>query len=142
MLPFTGYNMADYWGHWLEMADATTPDALPKIFSVNWFRRGADGSFLWPGFGENSRVLEWVSRRVAGEVDAVDTPLGRIPVAGDLQLDGVDLADGAIEGLFEIDRDSWGYEADLIAEYFEQFGDRLPAAMADQLATLRSRLAQ
>jgi phosphoenolpyruvate carboxykinase (GTP) len=142
MLPFTGYNMADYWGHWLEMADATTTDALPKIFSVNWFRRGAGGSFLWPGFGENSRVLEWVSRRVAGEVDAVDTPLGRIPVAGDLQLDGIELADGAIEGLFEIDADSWGYETDMIAEYFAQFGDRLPAAMADQLAALRARLAE
>jgi phosphoenolpyruvate carboxykinase (GTP) len=142
MLPFTGYNMADYWGHWLEMADATTADALPKIFSVNWFRRGADGSFLWPGFGENSRVLEWVSRRVAGEADAVDTPLGRIPVAGDLQLDGIDLADGAIDSLFEIDTDSWGYEADMIADYFEQFGDKLPAAMADQLAALRARLAE
>ena len=142
MLPFTGYNMADYWGHWLEMADATTADALPKIFSVNWFRRGADGSFLWPGFGENSRVLEWVSRRVAGEASAVDTPLGRVPIAGDLQLDGIDLADGAIDSLFEIDTDSWGYEADMIAEYFEQFGDKLPAAMADQLAALRARLAE
>lgn len=142
MLPFTGYNMADYWGHWLEMADATTVDALPKIFSVNWFRRGADGSFLWPGFGENSRVLEWVSRRVAGEADAVDTPLGRVPVAGDLELDGLGLSDDAIEALFEIDTDSWGLEADMIAEYFAQFGDRLPAAMADQLAQLRVRLAQ
>lgn len=140
MLPFTGYNMADYWGHWLEMADATTADKLPRIFSVNWFRRGADGSFLWPGFGENSRVLEWVARRVDGEADAVDTPLGRIPMEGDLKLEGLELNDGVIEALFDIDSASWGLEADMIEEYFAQFGDKLPDEMQDQLAQLRTRL--
>ncbi len=140
MLPFCGYNMADYWGHWLEIGKATTPDKLPRVFQVNWFRKGADGSFLWPGFGENSRVIEWAIRRVEGEVDAVDTPIGRAPVAGDLNLEGLDIAPSVVEELFAVNPSTWLAEADLTDEYFAKFGDRLPAELAEQLEQLKIRL--
>jgi phosphoenolpyruvate carboxykinase (GTP) len=140
MLPFCGYNMADYWGHWLEIGKATTPDKLPRVFQVNWFRKGADGSFLWPGFGENSRVIEWAIRRVEGEVDAVDTPIGRAPVAGDLNLEGLDIAPSVVEELFAVNPGTWLAEADMTDEYFAKFGDRLPAELAEQLEQLKIRL--
>ena len=140
MLPFCGYNMADYWGHWLKIGGFTSPDKLPRIYSVNWFRRDADGRFLWPGFGDNSRVLEWIIRRVEGTVDAVETPIGRLPVLSELDLDGVEISTEDLEELFRLDRGSWKAEADLTEEYFEQFGDRVPQAMLDQLTALRERL--
>ncbi|MDD9206867.1 phosphoenolpyruvate carboxykinase (GTP) [Georgenia sp. 10Sc9-8] len=139
MLPFCGYNMADYWGHWLAMGERLG-DRAPRIFQVNWFRKGADGSYLWPGFGENSRVLEWVLRRVNGEVAAVDAPTGRLPQPGDLDVDGLGLDGAALRELFAVDPESWSAEADLTEEYFVTFGDRLPAEMTDQLAALRERL--
>ncbi|WP_043497372.1 phosphoenolpyruvate carboxykinase (GTP) [Georgenia sp. SUBG003] len=139
MLPFCGYNMADYWGHWLEMGEKLG-DRAPRIFQVNWFRKGADGKFLWPGFGENSRVLEWALRRVNGEVGAVDAATGRLPRPEDLNLDGIDVADDELRELFAVDPRSWAAEADLTEEYFSQFGSRLPDAMTDQLANLRERL--
>ncbi|WP_345215446.1 phosphoenolpyruvate carboxykinase (GTP) [Georgenia halophila] len=140
MLPFCGYNMADYWAHWLEMGE-TLGDGAPRIFQVNWFRRDGDGRIVWPGFGENSRVLEWALRRVNGEVAAVDAPTGRLPRPRDLNLDGLDLGQEDLDLLFEVDPDSWSSEADLTEEYFARFGDRLPAEMTDQLRALRQRLA-
>jgi phosphoenolpyruvate carboxykinase (GTP) len=140
MLPFCGYNMADYWGHWLELGQRLDSDKLPRIFQVNWFRKDADGKFLWPGFGENSRVIEWAVRRVEGAVEAVDTPIGRAPKDGQLNLDGVDLTDDQVAALFAVDPTTWLAEADLTEEYFGQFGERLPAAMSTELAALKNRL--
>lgn len=140
MLPFCGYNMADYWGHWLRVGEFTSPEKLPRIYSVNWFRRDADGNFMWPGFGDNSRVLEWIVRRLEGEAGAVDTPIGRLPVASELDLEGVDVSPEAVQELFAIDNESWRAEADLTEEYFAQFGDRVPGALRGELADLRERL--
>jgi phosphoenolpyruvate carboxykinase (GTP) len=142
MLPFCGYNMADYWGHWLKVGEATTPDKLPRIFQVNWFRKNAEGKFIWPGFGENSRVLAWIIARLEGEVDAVETPIGRLPKDGDLNLDGLDISDEVITELFKVDAASWSAEADLTKEYFEQFGEHTPAELYTQLEGLKERLAQ
>jgi phosphoenolpyruvate carboxykinase (GTP) len=141
MLPFCGYNMADYWGHWLEVGRATVPDKLPRIFQVNWFRKDSDGRFIWPGFGENSRVIEWVIRRIEGKADAVKTPLGLQPSPGALILDGLDLSAAQVAELFAVNADMWRAEADLTEEYFARFGDHLPRALADELAQLRARLA-
>lgn len=139
MLPFCGYNMADYWAHWLHVGDRLGENA-PKIFQVNWFRKGADGEFLWPGFGENSRVIEWIIRRLEGSADVVDTPIGRLPVASQLNLDGLDISDDALDALFEVDSRSWLDECDLTEEYFTQFGARVPAALRAELASLRYHL--
>ncbi len=140
MLPFCGYNMADYWGHWLDVGNATTPEKLPRIFQVNWFRKDSDGKFLWPGFGDNSRVLEWVIRRVEGEVDAVDTAIGRAPAPGALNVDGLDLDEAQLAELFAVNPQSWLAEADLTEEYFAKFGAHLPPAMTEELNSLRTRL--
>jgi phosphoenolpyruvate carboxykinase (GTP) len=139
MLPFCGYNMADYWGHWLEIGK-TLGDKAPSIFQVNWFRKDADGSFLWPGFGENSRVLEWIARRVDGDVATENAPMGRVPAAGTFNLEGLDVSDEAMEKLFHVDRNMWTAECDLTEEYFDKFGERVPAALTDELAQLRGRL--
>ncbi len=142
MLPFCGYNMADYWGHWLEVGQATEAEKLPRIYQVNWFRKDADGRYIWPGFGENSRVIEWVVNRVTGHAEAVDTALGRAPAPGSLNLDGLDLSPEDFELLFAVDPESWLVEADLTEEYFAKFGDAVPADLAEQLGLLRERLAQ
>lgn len=139
MLPFCGYNMADYWGHWLKMADVLG-DKAPRIFQVNWFRKGADGSFLWPGFGENSRALEWALRRVNGEVNAVDAISGRIPVMSDVNVEGLEITEDELSQLFALDPDAWSVEADLTAEYFDMFGDRVPAQLRSELDRLRDRI--
>jgi phosphoenolpyruvate carboxykinase (GTP) len=144
MLPFCGYNMADYFGHWLRIGEATEAAKLPRIFAVNWFRRDADGRFLWPGFGENSRVLEWVFRRCDGDgasADAVETPIGWVPAPGALDLAGLDLSAATAAELLRVDRDEWLAEADAIADHFVQFGDRLPPVLAEHLAALREALA-
>lgn len=138
MMPFCGYNMGDYMGHWLEMGGKA--EKLPKIYQVNWFRRGADGRFLWPGFGENSRVLDWIIRRLQGEADAVVTPIGLIPAPGSMNLDGIDVPEEDLDELFSIDADAWLEEADLTEEFYGLFGDRTPAALRAQLDALRSRL--
>ena len=140
MLPFCGYNMADYWGHWLKVGSFTSPEKLPRIYSVNWFRKGADGNFIWPGFGENSRVLEWIVNRLSGDADAVDTPIGRIPAPGALNVEGLDVSEAGMDELFAIDAQSWLAEADLTEEYYAEFGDRVPAEMNAQLQGLRERL--
>jgi phosphoenolpyruvate carboxykinase (GTP) len=140
MLPFCGYNMADYWGHWLRIGSFTAPEQLPRIYSVNWFRRDDDGNFIWPGFGDNSRVLEWIVRRLEGEADARDCPIGRLPVLEELDLEGVDITEAELAELFALDPQSWLAEADLTQRYFEEFGDRVPQALREQLEGLRARL--
>ncbi len=140
MLPFCGYNMADYWGHWLKIGNFTSPEKLPRIYSVNWFRRDADGRFIWPGFGDNSRVLEWIIRRIEGQADAVETPIGRLPVLEELNLEGVEISNADLEELFRLDWGSWKAEADMTEEYFAQFGERVPPAMREELTGLRERL--
>ena len=140
MLPFCGYNMADYWGHWLAVGGFTAADKLPKIYAVNWFRKDANGKFLWPGFGENSRVLEWIIQRLDGETEAIETPIGRIPAPGALNFAGLDISDAQIAELFAIDKDSWLAESDLTETYYDKFGDRIPAALRGQLSALRARL--
>jgi phosphoenolpyruvate carboxykinase (GTP) len=142
MLPFAGYNMADYWGHWLKVGAKADPEKLPKIYQVNWFRKDANGKFLWPGFGDNSRVLAWVVDRLEGRVGAVDTPIGRQPFAGDLDVAGLGLTYTQLGELFEIDPAAWVGEATLTEEYYEMFGDHLPPALKDELAKMRARLAE
>ncbi len=142
MLPFCGYNMADYWGHWLKIGTSSVDSSkLPRIYQVNWFRKDANGKFLWPGYGDNSRVLDWVIRRIEGEAAAVDTPIGLIPAAGELNLDGLDITEAQMSELFAIDPVTWLAESDLTAEYFDQFGDKVPGELRDQLGALRDRLA-
>ncbi|MEE6280736.1 phosphoenolpyruvate carboxykinase (GTP) [Georgenia sunbinii] len=139
MLPFCGYHMADYWAHWLRVGEGLG-DGAPRIFQVNWFRKDDDGRFLWPGFGENARVLAWVVDRVAGRAEAVDAATGRLPRPGGLDLTGLDITDEQWAELFAVDPGAWQREADQVADYFSMFGDRLPAQMREQLAALRARL--
>ncbi len=141
MLPFCGYNMADYLGHWLDIGRQTDAQKLPKIFYVNWFRKGADGKFLWPGFGENSRVLEWVFKRVnGGDAGAAKTPIGYVPTADDLDLDGLPLSPEAVAELLKVDADEWRAEVPSIEEHFDFLGDHLPQKLRDQLEALDKRL--
>lgn len=140
MLPFCGYHMGDYFRHWLKIGASTEPEKLPKIFYVNWFRQDSGGRFLWPGFGDNSRVLKWVVERVSGEAKAVDTPIGRLPAQGSLDLSNLDIASDAMEALLEVDIDGWLGEVPLIEEHFDQFGDRLPSELRTELAGLEDRL--
>ncbi len=141
MLPFCGYNMADYWGHWLSMAERAGA-RLPRIYQVNWFRKTAEGAWLWPGYGENSRVLAWIVKRVSGKVDANETPLGYAPMPGDLDLDGLDMSAEDLAELFAVEPERWLAECDLTAEYFAQFGEHLPAELRQELSALRTRLQQ
>ena len=141
MLPFCGYNMADYWGHWLEMQDKAG-DKFPKVYQVNWFRKDEDGKFLWPGYGENSRVLDWIGRRAAGQVEAIDGVTGRYPKFEDFNLEGLDEVDEAAwNKLFAIDPEAWAAEMDSTEEYLAQFGDKVPAEITAQLAKFRERIA-
>ena len=140
MLPFCGYNMADYWGHWLTIGNFTQAAKLPKIYSVNWFRKDANGKFLWPGYGDNSRVLDWVIRRLEGTAQAVETPIGNIPASGELDLQGLSISDEQMNELFAINPQSWLAECDLTEQYYANFGDRVPAALVQELQGLRDRL--
>ncbi|HLS73379.1 MAG TPA: phosphoenolpyruvate carboxykinase (GTP) [Actinomycetaceae bacterium] len=141
MLPFCGYNMADYWAHWLRMGERLG-DRAPRIYQVNWFRKGEDGRFLWPGFGENSRVIAWITDRVSGAAGARDGATGRLPQDGDLDVEGLGLDPADLAELFAVDPAAWHDEADQTEEYFAQFGDRLPEEMTEELSALRGRLAQ
>ncbi|HXH36581.1 MAG TPA: phosphoenolpyruvate carboxykinase (GTP) [Plantibacter sp.] len=140
MLPFCGYNMADYWGHWLKVGSTLEHGKAPKIFQVNWFRKDADGSFLWPGFGENSRVIEWIVRRLENQTDTRASAIGGLPLLDELNLDGIDVPHDSLEALFAVDRDSWLAECDLTEAFFDTFGTRVPAALRTELAALRYRL--
>ncbi|MBU6279655.1 MAG: phosphoenolpyruvate carboxykinase (GTP) [Actinomycetales bacterium] len=141
MLPFCGYNMADYWAHWLRIGEFTAPEKLPRIFAVNWFRKGADGKFLWPGYGENARVLDWIIGRLAGDAEYVESPIGRLPADGALPLAGLNLSPEQLDELFAVSPEPWLAECDLTAEYYALFGDRVPDQLHAQLAGLRERLA-
>jgi phosphoenolpyruvate carboxykinase (GTP) len=141
MLPFMGYNAGDYMQHWLDIGKATDPEKLPRLFWVNWFRKGDDGSFLWPGFGDNSRVLKWVFERLDGTVDAVDTAIGRIPTADGIDTTGLDLSPETLAELLAVDNEAWRGEIPLIEEHFGFVGERLPAELADELRELEKRLA-
>ncbi|MGO1435255.1 MAG: phosphoenolpyruvate carboxykinase (GTP), partial [Canibacter sp.] len=139
MLPFCGYNMADYWGHWIEMGEKLG-DKAPHIFQVNWFRRGEDGSFLWPGFGDNSRVIDWVLRKVDSDEMGRESEIGVLPNKDELNLDGITVSDEQFDALFAIDAESWNEECQLTEDYFEKFGDRVPDALRTELSSLRNRL--
>ena len=140
MRPFCGYNMGDYMAHWLEMGAARDPSCLPQIFWVNWFRRGDDGRFLWPGFGDNCRVLRWIVERVEGRAEAVETPLGFSPPAGALDLSGLQIPSQDMDELLAVDREAWRGELDLIRAHFDSFGKHLPGELWEELALLEKRL--
>jgi phosphoenolpyruvate carboxykinase (GTP) len=127
MKPFCGYNFADYWTHWLSFSGAS--DQLPGIFHVNWFRKDEAGNFMWPGFGENMRVLEWIIKRCKGEADAVATPIGKMPLDSDLNLDGIDVTPQTLAGLLEVDQAAWVTELSEIGDYLDSYGERTPAAL-------------
>ena len=139
MLPFCGYNMADYFAHWLKVGKAH-PDKLPKVFLVNWFRKDERGKFIWPGFGENSRVLEWVCRRCDGDGETVETPIGLVPAEGELTLDGLDVSDEQMRELLTVDADGVRKQLPQVEEFLAQFGDRLPSEIGEQLEALKRRL--
>ena len=142
MLPFCGYHMADYFGHWLAIGRREGAK-LPKLFNVNWFRKNLDsGEFLWPGFGDNARVLAWIFRRCDGEAEARDTPVGLVPSADALDLEGLDLAPEALDELLRVDTEQWREEIPLIHEFFDEFGDRLPGELREALDGLEGRLGQ
>jgi len=140
MLPFCGYHMGDYFAHWLKLGAQADPAKLPRIFQVNWFRKGADGRFLWPGYGDNSRVLKWVFERVHGTAKAVDTPIGRLPAPGSLDLSGLHVPDAALEELLEVDVEGWTNELPRMKAHFEKFGARLPQGLREELEALEERL--
>lgn len=140
MLPFCGYNMADYWGHWLEMQEELGEN-FPKVYQVNWFRKDEDGKFLWPGYGDNSRVLDWIVRRAAGEVEGIEGVTGIYPKFEDFNLEGVDVDKADWDKMYDIDPEAWAAEMDDTEEYFKQFGDKVPAAILEQLAKFRERIA-
>lgn len=141
MLPFCGYNMADYWGHWLKIGQFTDASKLPRIYQVNWFRKDADGRYIWPGFGDNARVLEWIVRRLTGEGQAVESPVGSLPAEGEIDISELDVTPEQFAELFAITPQSWLAECDLTEEYYAMFGDKVPAELNAQLAGLRDRLA-
>jgi phosphoenolpyruvate carboxykinase (GTP) len=142
MLPFIGYNAGDYFRHWIEMGKGVDGDAskLPRVFYVNWFRRGDDGRFLWPGYGENSRVLKWIVERIEGRAAAVETPIGYVPTEDALDLSGLDVPIEDVRAALRVDVDEWRAEIPQIVEWFEKFGDRLPGVLWAELDALKARL--
>jgi len=138
MLPFCGYNMGDYFRHWLEMGEKIPMP--PHIFQVNWFRADEEGKFIWPGFGENLRVLEWIVKRVHGEMDAEETPIGYIPKQDDIDISGLDLSSHDMERLLEVDKEEWKQELEGVKEFLDQFGERLPKEMTAEYEALLKRL--
>jgi phosphoenolpyruvate carboxykinase (GTP) len=141
MLPFCGYHMGDYFAHWLSMPERTDEARLPRIYGVNWFRKDEDGKFLWPGYGDNARVLDWICRRLEGDAGAADTPIGAVPRPEDLNLDGLDDDARARAGAaLTVDGDAWRAELPTIREHFDRFGDRLPGALRAELDALAGRL--
>ncbi|NLY62008.1 MAG: phosphoenolpyruvate carboxykinase (GTP) [Clostridiales bacterium] len=140
MLPFCGYHMGDYLKHWLSMEEKTDSDKLPKIFYVNWFRKDKDGNWLWPGFGENSRVLKWIFERVSGKGKAVETPIGYMPTPDSIDAEGLDISEEAMEELLKVNKEEWLEEVASIREYYKIYGDKLPEELAKQLDALEERL--
>jgi phosphoenolpyruvate carboxykinase (GTP) len=140
MLPFIGYNVGDYFQHWIDVGKGADATKLPKIFYVNWFRRGDDGRFLWPGFGENGRVLKWAIERIEGKATAEETPIGHVPTADQIDLDGLDAPRADIEAALAVDVEEWKAEIPLIEEWFDKIGPSLPTSMRDELDALKLRL--
>lgn len=142
MLPFCGYNMADYWQHWIDIGAGLDEDKAPKIFNVNWFRKDDDGNFLWPGFGDNMRVLEWIIKRCEGMVDADETAIGFVPKAEDINLAGIEdeVSEAQLKEILSVDNALWDDETKGIEEFYSKFGDRLPKALSDELNTLKANL--
>jgi len=140
MLPFCGYNMGDYFGHWIKIGE-TAPDKakLPKIFNVNWFRKSAQGKFLWPGYGDNIRVLQWIFERAIGTVGAVETPIGFVPELGAINVDGLDGVEANMAELLTVDKDQWYDELDLVREQYASFGTHLPQELANQVTAIEAR---
>lgn len=143
MRPFCGYHMGDYFQHWLDMGKSVDVDKQPKFFNVNWFRVDENGNFIWPGFGDNMRVLDWMLKRIAGEVDAVETPIGYVPNADDINIDGIEgFTKDTLKSILAIDKDAWKVEADGVKEFYKSFGDKLPKELAKQADALKDRLAK
>ncbi len=141
MLPFCGYNMADYFAHWLHIGAAADTEKLPRLYYVNWFRKDDDGRFLWPGYSHNSRVLAWIFERTAGRGQAVETPIGYVPAPGEIDLGGLDVSAQDMDELLRVDVEEWRGELPLIAEHYARFGARLPPELAAELEALARRLA-
>lgn len=144
MLPFCGYNMADYFGHWLNIGQEAFQDKLPRIYYVNWFRKNSNGAWLWPGFGENSRVLKWIFGRVSHdpEAKAVKTPIGYLPTLDSIDMSGLHLSEETTSALFEVNREEWTAEVQEMRAYLKQFEDRLPQGIIEELDGLEERLQQ
>lgn len=142
MLPFCGYNMGDYFGHWLKVGASADPAKLPRIYFVNWFRKDEKGKFVWPGFGDNARVLKWIVERLDGKAEANETPIGRLPTKESLDLSGLSLTDEQLKVLLSVDRDVWREEASLIPQGYEKFGSHLPAELWAEYDALLARLGQ
>ena len=140
MLPFCGYNMGDYFAHWLKVGEGRDAAKMPKIYFVNWFRKGTDGKFIWPGYGENARVLKWIFERADGKAEAQHTALGHLPTKAALDTTGLDLTEAALETLLSVDKVIWADEASLIPPFYERFGARLPAKLWSQFEQLKARL--
>ena len=140
MLPFCGYNMGDYFGYWLKLGQTADPAKLPRLFYVNWFRKDAEGRFLWPGFGENIRVLKWIIQRLSGDAKAVTTPIGYLPAAGSLDLEGLDISWSDLAQLLTVDVQAWKLEAEHIPEFFRTFHQHLPDRLWDLHEELEDRL--
>jgi phosphoenolpyruvate carboxykinase (GTP) len=140
MLPFLGYNVGDYFAHWIDIGKNSDESKMPKIFFVNWFRRGDDGRFLWPGFGENSRVLKWAIERIEGNGSGESTPIGFVPTAADLDLEGLDVDAADVEAALKVNADEWRKELPQIEEWFEFVGEKLPTGIKDEFDALKHRL--
>ncbi len=141
MLPFCGYNMGDYFGHWLNIGKESSAEKLPKIFYVNWFRKDENGNFIWPGFGENIRVLKWIFERTENHNDkAIKSEIGYIPTKGAIDISGIDISENEMEMLFSVDKDKWKAEVEDIKEYFNIFGDKLPEGLKEELEKLEGRI--
>jgi phosphoenolpyruvate carboxykinase (GTP) len=135
MLPFCGYNICDYFGHWLAMADILP--SLPKVFSVNWFRQDEQGKYIWPGFGTNIHAIKWISERVSGAVDVASTPVGNLPVRSDLAFDDIEITEEAIQLLTSIDASAWAHELNAITEFFRSLGDNVPEKLSDRVNAIK-----
>ena len=144
MLPFCGYDMADYWQHWIDIGATLDPDKAPKIFNVNWFRKDDEGHFMWPGFGDNLRVLEWILKRCEGKVDAEDTAIGYLPHAEDINLEGLEgeVSIDSLKSILDVDKALWAEDAKGIEEFYAKFGDKLPKELRAELETLKKNCAE
>jgi phosphoenolpyruvate carboxykinase (GTP) len=141
MLPFIGYHAGDYFNHWIEVGKSADAVKLPKMFYVNWFRRNDEGKFVWPGFGENIRVLKWAIERIEGKAAAIDTPIGRVPAPDGLDVDGLDMSEADLANAIKVDVEQWRNEIPSIEEWFEKIGDKVPSSLRDELESLKLRLA-